>query len=183
MKKYLLIVGLTFAVCGAHADCPSWPTSARFTFSGNTVTDQRTGLIWKRCSEGQGWSGTACIGTATLYTHEGALAQAQSQNLDASGNVHPSGWRLPNVKELFSLVDVGCFNSAIDVTAFPNMPTTRPGVTSIRFWATTPNVSYPNLAWFVDFLRGEALTTERDLTYQGAIDVRNPIRLVRDAPP
>lgn len=46
---------------------------------GTEVTDTKTGLIWRRCPEGMTWSGTACTGTVTLFTHEGALQRAAAQ--------------------------------------------------------------------------------------------------------
>lgn len=119
--------------------CPSWPTADRFTINGAEVTDKRTGLIWKRCSEGQSWSGSTCTGSATTHTHEGALALAQSQAA--------TGWRLPNVKELASLADKGCQNPAIDSTAFPNTP-------SYGYWSSSPYVGDASGAWIVYFYDG-----------------------------
>jgi hypothetical protein len=58
-----------------------------------------TGLVWRRCVEGMVWSnGTqTCDGTATDFQwKQGAdLLPGQSQG----------GWRIPNVKELYSIVD------------------------------------------------------------------------------
>lgn len=67
LMKPLAMVGLTAAVTvwaaqTAQAVCLTWPTAECFTLNGTEVTDQRTGLIWKRCSEGQGWSGSTCTG-------------------------------------------------------------------------------------------------------------------------
>ena len=87
---------------------------ARFAYSqdGSEVTDNQTGLIWRRCSEGQSFSGGTCVGVAANFTHEAALAHARSQ----------TGWRLPNVKELASIVDRTRQNPAIDIAAFPATP-------------------------------------------------------------
>lgn len=123
--------------------CPSWPTADRFTLNGAEVTDKRTGLIWKRCSEGQSWSGSTCTGKATIHTHEAALALAKAANTSDS----PSGWRLPNVKELASLADKGCQSPAIDSTAFPATP-------SEWYWTSSPYVGNSSYAWFVFFYWG-----------------------------
>lgn len=109
---------------------------ARYTYSatGDEVTDTKTGLTWRRCSEGQAWSGGTCTGTAATYTHEGALAQAKTQ----------TGWRLPNVKELASLVDKTRTSPAIDTSAFPATP-------SNWYWSATPYAGYSGYAWYVYF--------------------------------
>ncbi len=96
---------------------------ARFVISpnGSEVTDSRTGLTWRRCSEGQSWTGSACAGSASRFSHEQALARAKSQ----------SGWRLPNVKELTSIVDRTRTSQSIDLMVFPATPNSW-------FWTATP---------------------------------------------
>jgi hypothetical protein len=148
------------ATLSAHAACPSWPTAERFTVSGEELTDKRTGLIWKRCSEGQTLSDNSCAGTAASYTHEQALARAKSANTADSA----TGWRLPNVKELASLADKGCQTPAIDSTAFPNTP-------SNWYWSSSPYVGGSSYAWFVDFKDGNVYYSYRYSSYQ--------VRLVR----
>ncbi len=100
------------------------------------MTDTRTGLVWQRCSAGQSWSGGTCSGSAATYTHEAALAYAQSQ----------SGWRLPNVKELASLADRSRHDPdpAIDTDAFPGTP-------SDWFWSSSPYAGDAGNAWLVSF--------------------------------
>ena len=112
---------------------------SRFTYNsaGDEVTDTRSGLVWKRCSEGQTWDGNTCTGSATGFSHEGALVHAQSQAGSA-------GWRLPNVKELSSLADKSRANPAIDVTAFPATP-------SRFYWTATPDANASPNAWVVGF--------------------------------
>ena len=93
-----------------HATCPSTPTAARYKLNGAEVTDFKTGLIWSRCVVGETLNGNSCSGVAQGMTHEQALVFAQAA----------SGWRLPNAKELFSIVDHGCdLATAVDATAFP----------------------------------------------------------------
>lgn len=106
---------------------------ARYTYStaGDEVTDTKTGLTWRRCSEGQAWSGGTCTGTAASYTHERALARATAQ-------AGTAGWRLPSVEELSSIA------TSIDTTAFPATP-------SNWYWSATPNADYHYSAWIVLF--------------------------------
>ena len=57
--------------CQTNRILATTPTN-RFTINNDgTVSDTKTGLTWKKCSEGQ--SGVDCrIGTATTYTWQGA---------------------------------------------------------------------------------------------------------------
>ena len=105
---------------------------------GSEVTDQKTGLIWRRCAEGMQVSGGTCTGTALSYTHEAALQHAAAV---------ASPWRLPNIKELSSIVDKSRSNPAIDATAFPATPASF-------FWSSSPYVGNPANAWVVDFYDG-----------------------------
>ena len=119
----------------------------RFTASSNgqTITDSQTGLVWSRCSAGQTWTGSTCSGTATTYTHAQALAYAATQ----------TGWRLPNVKELNSLVDRDSRNPAINSATFPSTP-------AEPYWTASPVVSGPDGAWLVYFSYGYVSYSSRD---------------------
>ena len=93
------------------------PAAAQMSYTDNgngTVTDNLTGLMWKKCSEGQNNDST-CSGTALIYTWEDALTQCE--NLSFAGY---TDWRLPNKRELFSIVHFGTYAPAINTTYFPN---------------------------------------------------------------
>ena len=79
-----------------------------------TVTDDRTGLTWMRCSMGQSWDGTTCTGTAGNYDWSEAKALRSTY-------VGYSDWRLPTMRELYTLVDFGR-EEFIDVNFFPASP-------------------------------------------------------------
>ncbi len=134
----VLVAGLT-SVGQAQAQ-------ARYTYSssGAEVTDVLAGLVWRRCSEGQVWSAGICAGTPSTFTHEQALAYAKTQ----------TAWRIPNVKELSSLVDTSRFDPAIDGNAFPL-------TTGGLYWSSSPDVRLPSLAWAVDFGLGGVVSTNR----------------------
>ena len=160
MNRCVAVV-LIFAVPGASlAACPTWPAvdrpNARFTLNdtGTEVKDNRTGVVWKRCSEGQVLSANTCTGSAAAYSHKEALENAKQQ----------SGWRLPNVKELASLADKGCINPAIDSSAFPN-------TSSTLYWTSTPYVSNSQNVWYVDYRFSGVFYLSRDL--------KGAVRLVR----
>ncbi len=150
--KILNLPSISWSLCVAALGMTltAWtPAQAqsRYTFStdGSEVTDTQTGLTWRRCSTGQTWSGTSCVGGLTVLTHEGALAYAATQ----------TGWRLPNIKELRSLVDENKTFPSLDTVAFPGTATTA-------YWSSTPDVQLSSSAWSVDFAQGAVRSTGRN---------------------
>ncbi|WP_197508940.1 DUF1566 domain-containing protein [Hydrogenophaga crassostreae] len=121
----------------------------------NAAIDRQTGLIWRRCQQGQVWNGTACTGTPALYTHNLALIFA-----------HNGSWRMPNIKELGSLVDYGRASPALDSGVFP-------GTNTAFSWTTTPGDA-ADFAGFVEFGSGFSYDVKRT--------VQLPVRLVRSYP-
>jgi len=108
------------------------------------VLDKSTGLVWRRCAEGQAWSGGACQGTpATFLTVADAVDHAKAQAL-ASGKA----WRTPNVKELSSLADTSLRYPAVDPGAFPGF---QYGV----FHSGTHWAAGPVYSWRVSFAEGQ----------------------------
>ena len=123
-----------------------------------TVTDTATGLVWKRCLEGQAWSGQTCT-TTTTYTFDQATA--------LTGKVTFAGqndWRLPNIRELLSIVDDTVFRPAMDKIAFPND-------VGLALWSGSPSANGSNFAWSVEFLGGSSRSYVRSSSYS--------VRLVR----
>jgi hypothetical protein len=109
-----------------------------------TITDSKTGLMWKKCMEGV--SGNNCdSGAATSFTWETALQQPGLVN--SVGFAEHSDWRLPNVKELASLVEEKCYNPSINLTRFPNS-------SSSVVWSGSPYAGYSDGAYFVFFDSG-----------------------------
>lgn len=133
--------------------------AAPYSLSGDEVTDAASGLVWRRCAEGMDWNGTTCAGTALTFSHENALLRARTEAA-ASGKA----WRLPNVKELSSLVDRSRISPSIDIAAFPATPLAR-------FWSSSPYAGDSNYAWYVDFSVGVVNGGYRGIIYA--------VRLVR----
>jgi len=131
------------------------PISNRYIISadGQEVTDNKTRLIWRRCAEGMVFSGGTCTSTGTVgsFTHEAALRHAVTQSA--------IGWRLPNVKELSSIVDRNRSAPRIDSTAFPATP-------GEWYWSASPITRFDltNFSWSVNFIDGSVGTLNRTST-------------------
>ncbi|MBK7001890.1 MAG: DUF1566 domain-containing protein [Rhodoferax sp.] len=155
-----LVTSLAQAVtCSTNMPPASNPDSAYTDNGDGTVTHTPTGLIWKRCVEGQTWSGGTCTGSASSYTWPQALTLASTSSFAGK-----SDWRLPDYKELSSLVEECRFNPAINDAIFPNTP-------GSYFWSGSPYAYSSGYAWVVDFGYGYA---DGSLRYYGYA-----VRLVR----
>lgn len=128
-------------------------------YRNGTVTDTQTNLMWKQCLEGQ--DGKSCAGKAKRMTWE--FATQQAQQADNKRFAGQSGWRLPTVRELGSIVERQCQNPAVNLAIFPQMP-------AQSVWSS--DQSDPN-AWSVDFTRGQPFASFK----AGG----KYVRLVRDA--
>ena len=80
--------------------------------SGEAVLDRSSGLLWQRCRVGMSWSGSTCVGSPSQLNWRDAMTQATA-----------AGWRVPNVKELMSLVVSTGAGSHLDSRYFPGLPT------------------------------------------------------------
>ena len=147
---YLLLAAMsdfpsqvTAASCDTHAERPA--ASDRYVIKGPEVYDNTTDLTWQRCSIGQYWKDRAgCIGNAQHYNWN-----------DTSALGSTSGWRLPTLNELSTLVSPTCKPPAIDETIFPNTDTGIGYWTNIIGTGTGPLADTP-FAWAVIFKDGSA---------------------------
>ncbi len=140
---------------------------------GLIIADTATGLVWDRCTWGQ--LDADCEGDAVLYpVWNDAMQVAQIANQQ-----HYKGyddWRLPNARELQTLVKIDAFNPAIDSNVFPNTPPNH-FWTSSSSWLSQPTVG--NRVWSVGFREG---LVARSTKIQTQPD-RGWIRLVRGGDP
>jgi len=132
-----------------------------FTAMGDEVLDNNTGLIWKRCTEGQLWTGSTCEGELVLRTWGKAVDYAKARALETG-----VAWRLPNPKEIGSITDATRYSPPIDPVAFPNTP-------SLRYWTSSFDPLSSSGAFFANFQHGGIANHDRHRFYA--------IRLVRDA--
>ncbi|MEA1053456.1 DUF1566 domain-containing protein, partial [Lamprobacter modestohalophilus] len=118
------------------------PTVSFVDNGDGTITDENTGLMWAKCSVGRG--GPDCgSDSEQMMGWQQALTYAEEATLAGY-----SDWRLPNVKELQSLVDYGTVEPAIDERLFPATP-------SSLFWSSSPDAWPSSYAWSVDFSGGD----------------------------
>jgi hypothetical protein len=118
---------------------------AGFTDNGDgTVTDNLTGLIWLK--------NASCFGSRTwaqALSDCNALADGSCGLTDGSV---AGDWRLPNVKELQSLIHYGVYNPALPDTAGTGKWTEGDpfsGVQSNYYWSATTSALYTGNAWYV----------------------------------
>jgi hypothetical protein len=121
-----------------------WPIPRFITGTTGVVTDTLTGLIWlenANCFGERYWT-TAIVSATALNSGECGLS-------DGSG---AGDWRLPNVRELYSLVHAGVHNPAVPNTAGTGRwaegdPFT--GVQSSYYWSSTTYANHAGYAWGV----------------------------------
>ncbi|MCW5200383.1 DUF1566 domain-containing protein [Desulfobulbus sp. F4] len=128
-----------------------------------TVTDSKTGLMWKKCLEEISGGNCENGSAAGSFTWQQALQQPGTVNA-SGGFASYTDWRLPNIRELRSLVEEQCYHPAINLNHFPNTP-------GSDVWSGSPDAADPGYAWYVIFDYGSSYLNRRDDT--------NAVRLVR----
>jgi hypothetical protein len=113
------LVAIALVTRHSGADAPP----GRYTISAGTVIDTKTGLTWQQgVGPGANWANakTYCAGLSLAGT----------------------GWRLPTMKELLTILDVLRSGAPyIDQTAFPGP--------AAAFWSSTPYAPSSGNAWIV----------------------------------
>jgi hypothetical protein len=129
----------------------AWPTP-RFKDNGNgTVTDKLTGLIWLKNAN--------CFGQRTWYGALGYCNTLEAGYCGLNDGSSEGDWRLPNVKELHSLIDFGEYPLAL--------PSGHPftNVQSSYYWSSTTIAHSTGGAWLVNFSYGYVGTYTKSDTY------------------
>jgi hypothetical protein len=120
-----------------HDQPPLQP--ARFTRDASSnepvVLDNITGLLWQGCVRGM--SGSVCDSGLPGGQYSWSDALAYCEGLYWAGY---SDWRLPNRKELRSIVNERSYSSSVDATAFPGTP-------SYFFWTSSSYAADSNAVW------------------------------------
>ncbi|MGM0563997.1 MAG: DUF1566 domain-containing protein [Pseudomonadota bacterium] len=172
--KLRLVSGETLASESDSVSCTNENTAVKattptedFTIHGDgTVTHDATKLMWMQCSLGQSWNGTSCSGTADdSLTWDQAFGEVQTAN-SGSGTLGYDDWRLPNTKELVSILEQRCHQPYINEAVFPSTP-------SGLFWTSSPKMFSDVTGWYVGFKDHGLRTNGKGAPYN--------VRLVRDA--
>jgi hypothetical protein len=144
------------------------PSEGRFTDNGDgTVTDHCTGLMWQKDTADVNGDGIA-------DGLQWCDAIAYCENLTLGGGVAAwDDWRLPNVRELQSIVDYGRQGPPIDPVFIAQVEV---GAFLSFYWSSTLYVDNPNAAWGVAFGIGGGYL---DSDGQGG---SHYVRAVRNAP-
>jgi len=137
MNRWILagacLLGGAHALASQSCDTRSYPMSTpteRFADNGDgTVTDTQSGLMWMRCALGQTWTGSTCTGEPRALSWGSAQDAARSLNT-AGGYASHADWRMPHIPELAMIVERQCENPRVNLTLFPDTPSTW-------FWTAT----------------------------------------------
>lgn len=139
----------------------------RFTDNGDgTVTDRQSRLMWMRCSAGQQWRAGACVGDASSL--DWSAAQAVASEVNRAGQFFFSDWRVPQLRELATIVERDCGEPRVNLTVFPGTP-------AEFYWSASPRAGEASRAnvYALSFgLEGVQAMPRAE---------QNHVRLVRDA--
>ncbi len=155
-----------------------WPVP-RFVDNGDgTVTDRLTGLIWLKdasCADlegttdkGRGNPASPSSGGATWATALSAAAALATETCGLTDGSAAGDWRLPNVRELLSLIDYGYSGPALSNAAGTAQWTEGgafSGVQPAPYWSSSSDAESPVFAWYVSLNSGVVLDVVKTNTY------------------
>jgi hypothetical protein len=125
-----------------------------------TTKDNVTGLVWKTCSEGLRGAGCT-IGSVVNTDWESAKSLCEGLNL-ANGGVGYAGrqgWRMPQLLELYSILDLARTSSpVINPSFFPNSSGTA-------YWSSSMDAAQTNYARFIWIADGEPNVSPKGSTF------------------
>lgn len=147
LSTYGLSTNANAQVC-AKKTTPQTMSYGNFSFATEGLAkDELSKLTWDRCVYGQTWDveSANCLGSPAKLTWTEALTVAESK----------TNKRLPDIKELTSIMDMQCIIPPTDLNVFPNTP----GSLDNGLWTSTPyNVQNKQVTyvWFIDLGFGTA---------------------------
>ena len=138
----------------------AWPDPRFSDNTDGTVTDNLTGLIWLKnanCWGTQNW--------ANALSNSNGLANGSCGLTDGSS---AGDWRLPNVREMQSLVHYGVYSPAVPNTAGTGKWTEGDpftGVQSSSYWSSTTRAYDTSDAWYVYLRYGGVYDVSKAYSY------------------
>ena len=176
---------------GSDGDVRAGATPSYTDNGDGTVTDTNTGLMWEKKDDSDGIHGKDNTYTWGMseepYTMNGTMVTTFLATL----NTPPCfagycDWRIPNVKELQSIVDYEIPYPDPTVNAAFHNAAGCPGCTDVRlascsctvpffYWSSTTNRSRPNYAWGVYFNYGTVYGPDTKSFYDAVRAVRGGV--------
>lgn len=176
----LLRTGVTkcYAGNGTEVDCigsgqdgeSKSGVALAYTDNGNgTITDDKTGLVWEKLDDAN------LDGDAGIHDKDRTYSWINTQEKVATFNAFSFGghsdWRVPNIRELQSLLNFGRAEPAIatifDDDCTPGCKSTDCSCTSssTSYWTSTPYHDVPSHSWAVYFLDGQITAQNRTVAF------------------
>lgn len=147
--RFITVITGIFWVHVGFAECidnitTNAPDSRYTNNQDGTITDNKTGLMWMLCSSGESFDGSGCTGTVDIFNWEQAHSYAGAELFAGYNN-----WRVPNTKELMSLISDNCTLPALNQTIFS-------GEISTSYWTSTidTDLTDQGQAHYVNFDNG-----------------------------
>lgn len=157
---------------GTEAAIPASTPTNQFDFdfvAGEVVTDKKTGLMWARCPLGYYWEeGTCTFDNDKTKSWMEALDFVVQNKTAETPYLTYSDWRLPNIKELASIIERRCLEPSVNQYVFGYS-----GFINSAYWSNTHYVGSTNIR-VASYYHGAlyALAPSTELL----------VRLVRDVP-
>jgi hypothetical protein len=138
----------------------AWPSPRFITSTTGIVTDTLTGLVWLQnanCANATRAWATALADVAQLNT-DGTMSNNDCGDTSNEGS-YQTDWRLPNVRELQSLIDYSQYTLAL--------PSGHPftGVQSLFYWSSTTFAFETSVAWIVRLSDGSVVFDIKTTTH------------------
>ncbi|MBF0230028.1 MAG: DUF1566 domain-containing protein [Desulfamplus sp.] len=137
--------------------------SRNLIINGNgTVSDLNTGLTWQQTTD------------SSSMTWQEAIAYCENLNLGGY-----TDWRLPNIKELQTIIDYRWYSPAVNVSYFPDTLSLSK-TSSLLYWTSTSQTSITEVysketpiyntengenGWTVNFINGYTSYPDKDYKY------------------
>jgi hypothetical protein len=172
---------------GSDADVQAGAALSYTDNGDGTITDRNTGLMWEKKDDSEGIHGRYNSYTWGMYSEPYTMNGTVVTDFLATLNTPPCfagycDWRIPNVKELQSIIDYEVPYPGPTVNAAFHNATGCEGCTdvtlpscscsaSILYWSSTTSRSYPFDAWVLSFSGGDVVNGTKSNNF--------PVRAVR----